>query len=151
MWYQPIIAELLNVLVSIVIALLGLVLAYVTYYIRKVSQRLQEKSKNELIDNAISRLEQLVTVSVQAAEQTVAAELRQAVKDGKVDRSELLALADNVKQQVLAKLNTETLAILKETFGDVDRLVTDYIEAKVLELKQSTAIVEVQQLVNPTS
>jgi len=136
MWYEPILAYALEAIVTLVIALIALAVAYGTRYINKLSERLQEQSNNELVEHSIARLERLVVVAVTAAEQRVASDLRQAVKDGKVDRDELLAVAESVKEEVLLKLSDETLKVLEETFGDVIGLIEDYIEATVHELKK---------------
>lgn len=136
MWYEPILTYALEAIVTLVIALIALAVAYGTRYINKLSERLQEQSNNELVEHSIARLERLVVVAVTAAEQRVATDLRQAVKDGKVDRDELLAVAESVKEEVLLKLSDETLKVLEETFGDVIGLIEDYIEATVHELKK---------------
>ena len=136
MWYEPILAYALEAIVTLVIALIALAVAYGTRYINKLSERLQEQSNNELVDHSIARLERLVVVAVTAAEQRVASDLRQAVKDGKVERTELLAVADAVKADVLNALGEETVWLLEETFGDVNKLIENYIESAVHNLKK---------------
>lgn len=136
MWYEPIIAYALEAIVTLVIALIALAVAYGTRYINKLSERLQEQSNNELVERSIARLERLVVVAVTAAEQRVASDLRQAVKDGKVERTELLAVADAVKADVLNALGEETVWLLEETFGDVNKLIENYIESAVHNLKK---------------
>ena len=136
MWYDPILEVLMESLVTIVIALIGLAVAYGTHYIKKASQRLQEKSEMELVDNLIANVEHVVLVTVEAAEQRVAKDLRDAVKDGKVDRAELLAVADSVKEQVLATLSDESIELLKKTFGDIEILIENMIESAVAQVKK---------------
>ena len=136
MWYDPILEVLMESLVTIVIALIGLAVAYGTHYIKKASQRLQEKSEMELVDNLIANVEHVVLVTVEAAEQRVAKDLRDAVKDGKVDRAELLAVADSVKEQVLATLSNESIELLKKTFGDIEILIENMIESAVAQVKK---------------
>lgn len=136
MWYDSILEVLMESLVTIVVALIGLAVAYGTHYIKKASQRLQEKSEMELVDNLIANVEHVVLVTVEAAEQRVAKDLRDAVKDGKVDRAELLAVADSVKEQVLATLSDESIELLKKTFGDIETLIKNMIESAVHNLKK---------------
>ena len=136
MWYDPILAYALDALVTLLIGLIALAVAYGTRYINKLSKRLQEQSNNELVERSIARLERLVVVAVTAAEQRVASDLRQAVKDGKVERTELLAVADAVKADVLNVLGEETVWLLEETFGDVNKLIENYIESAVHNLKK---------------
>ena len=136
MWYDSILEVLMESLVTIVVALIGLAVAYGTHYIKKASQRLQEKSEMELVDNLIANVEHVVLVTVESAEQRVAKDLRDAVKDGKVDRAELLAVADSVKEQVLATLSDESIELLKKTFGDIETLIENMIESAVHNLKK---------------
>ena len=135
MWYQPILEFLAQSVVTLVIALLGLAVAYGTGYIRKASQRLQEQTKAELVTNLISNLEKVVLVAVEGAEQRVAKDLREAVKDGKANREQLLAVADAVKRDVLDILGTESVWLLEQTFGDVHTMIENYIEAAVAQVK----------------
>lgn len=135
MWYQPILEFLAQSVVTLVIALLGLAVAYGTSYIRKASQRLQEQTEAELVANLISNLERVVLVAVEGAEQRVAKDLREAVKDGKANREQLLAVADAVKRDVLDILGTEFVWLLEQTFGDVHTMIENYIEAAVAQVK----------------
>ena len=135
MWYQPILEFLAQSVVTLVIALLGLAVAYGTSYIRKASQRLQEQTEAELVANLISNLERVVLVAVEGAEQRVAKDLREAVKDGKANREQLLAVADAVKRDVLDILGTESVWLLEQTFGDVHTMIENYIEAAVAKVK----------------
>ncbi len=135
MWYQPILEFLTQSIVTLVIALLGLAVAYGTSYIRKASQRLQQQTEAELVTNLISNLEKVVLVAVEGAEQRVAKDLREAVKDGKANREQLLAVADAVKRDVLDILGTEFVWLLEQTFGDVHTMIENYIEAAVAQVK----------------
>lgn len=135
MWYQPILDFLAQSAVTLVIALLGLAIAYGTSFIRRASERLQEQTEAELVQHLIANLERVVLVTVAAAEQRVAKDLRQAVKEGKADREELLAIAGSVKQEVLDILGVETMWLLEEVFGDVNALIESYIESAVAQVK----------------
>ena len=135
MWYQPILDFLAQSAVTLVIALLGLAVAYGTSYIRKASKRLQEQTDMELTQNLIANLEKVVLVAVEGAEQRVAKDLREAVKEGKAGREQLLAVASAVKRDVLDILGTESIWLLEQTFGDVHALIENYIEAAVSQVK----------------
>lgn len=133
-------AEVLELLVTIVIALLGLAGAYITVYISKLTKNLQEKTKAEVLNNALERLENLAVTTVTAIEQTLAEELREAVKDGKVDRSELEQLGTVAFQRVKTELGDSTIEALEGTFGDINTLIRDKIEEAVWNLKQEKEI-----------
>ena len=126
---------LLQLAVTVIIALLGLATVFVTRYIGRLTESLQEKTDNELVANTLWRLDRLATVTVESVEQQIAGDLREMVKDGKADRKQLVALGKNAVEEVKAVLGRETLEALEETFGDVNALVEEHVESAVRKLK----------------
>lgn len=136
-------------LAEIVILLIGLVCAYITLYLAKAAQRLQEETRkiksqaaSEAAANAIARVTDVARTVVEEFEQTVAGDLRQAVKDGKVSRDELLALGTKARDKVLSTLSTETVEALKATVGDVQGYITSLIESQVRQVKMQSKLQE---------
>jgi len=128
------------------LALIGLGCAYLATYLRKAAVRLAaetEKIQNEnhaaLVKDAISRLDSIAERTVLKMEQTVAGDLRQAVKAGNVDRENLLKIGRRAVEEVKETAGPELMAVLEETMGDAQAFVVATIEAKVLELKNGMA------------
>lgn len=136
MWYEPVLEYAIQALVAVVIGLIGLAVAYLTGFIKRKSEALQEKTKTDFTYNLIANLQHVVLTAVEAAEQRVAADLRLAVKDGKADKAELYAIADSVKRDVLDVLGAETVDLLQKTFGDIDILISNLIESAVTKVKE---------------
>src|SRR5690606_21858757 len=93
----------------------------------------------------------LAEVAVLATESKVAAALRQAVVEGKASRAELVALGQQVVEQVLAQLDAEARKALAETVGDVRRYVEEVIEATLERYKAQGVVGRVQELAAPNS
>lgn len=132
-----------EVLVSIVLGVITLVGGYAVYFIRLGSAKLKEQTaqiKDEktrkLLDNAREDVVELVTISVNAMEQTTARALRDAVKLGKADREELLALGKKVFDEVKDEIAPEAQRVITENLGDFDIYLTKRIEDAVLAIKQ---------------
>lgn len=129
-------------LTNIGIALIGLVSAYLVVLIHRAAERIKAETstvKNEdqrkLINDAIDRINDLATKGVAQTEQTLAAQLRQAVKDGKATPEDLKALGDALKQDVYAQLSEDVKKALAGQITDIEKYVSDTVEAVLLDLK----------------
>ncbi|MDK2902463.1 MAG: hypothetical protein PWQ93_382 [Clostridiales bacterium] len=130
-------------LVDVLTALLALATSYASYYIYKLSARLKadtQKIKDEqqlaLADTAIDRINDLALKTVERFEQTIAGELRQAVKDGKADRNELLAIGRKAYQEVWDQLSDDMKAAASAEISDVKKYIEDTVEAMVRRIKE---------------
>lgn len=130
------IGALQQVLVTVLLAVLSLASAYAVFYIHRAKQRLQTMTDVALLDATIARAAALAESTVLAFEGTVAKELREAVKNGRADRSELLAVGQRAVQDVLLHLGTEGQKVLEQSVGDVENFIRDLVEAQVERLKQ---------------
>src|SRR5690606_40635194 len=93
----------------------------------------------------------LAEVAVLATESKVAAALRQAVVEGRASRDELVALGQEVVEQILAQLDAEARKALAETVGDVRRYVEEVIEATLERFKAQGVVTRVSELAAPKS
>lgn len=135
MW-SAIQAELLNLLVTVVVGLLGLLGVYILNYINQLKNNLKQKAKNDLVDVALDRLEYLVGTTVTALEQSIAEDLRAMVKEGKADRKELLAVGVQAFEAVKDGLQDSTKEVLRDTFTDLDTLIMRKVDDALYTLKQ---------------
>jgi hypothetical protein len=145
MWeqIQPMVADLIS---SATVALTGLAAAYAALYIRRATAkinaetvRIQDNEQRESIWHATQRLQDVAELTVAKIEQTVAGELRQAVKDGKVDRAELLALGKRAYNEVLATVEPEVVKVLQENLGDLKTYLESSIETQIKHVKEDNA------------
>src|SRR5690606_34720053 len=143
--------ELRELIVTVLLALLSLGAAYVLAYIRRAKEALDARIDHELADRALERVAYLAEVAVLAAESQVAAALRQAVVEGRASRDELLALGQQVVDQILAQLDAEARKALAETVGDIRRYVEQLIEATLERLKAEGVVARVSELAAPKS
>ncbi|MDI3480806.1 MAG: hypothetical protein PWQ97_461 [Tepidanaerobacteraceae bacterium] len=129
-------------LVDLLIALLGLACSYAIYYIRRASEKLaaeaekiRDEKQAELVKNAVARAKDLATTMVEKTEQTMASEMRQAVKDGKIDRVELQNLGIKVYEEVYSNLSDDVKQAIESEINDVYAYIQGLVESAVLRLK----------------
>ncbi len=131
---------LLSFAASILTILLGLLLAYVAAYVQKASKALQEKSKFDLVDKSIERLEHLTLQTVMAIEEESGKLIREAVTNGNITKEEgrrhLIELAGRAKERVLVELGDQALDALQEQFVNVESLLSDVVEVAVVKVKR---------------
>jgi len=134
--------QLMGLLYTLLIGLLNVGVGYVLYlvkvYVEKLkvqSQKIQNEDQRALAESTISRLENLVKVSVIATEETTGKALKEAFKDGQVDKSEILALASTVRDEVYAQLSEDAKNALSQEVGDVQIYIEKLIEKSLAEIK----------------
>ena len=134
-----------EVLVNLAVAALGLLAAYAMYYIKQATGKLraqtaqiQDTETRKVLDNALADTENLATVTVAAIEQTAAKQLREAVRDGRTNRDELVKLGTQAFEEIKAKVAPEAQAAIAKNLGSFDEYLRRLIEMKVLELKTAT-------------
>src|SRR5690606_13697227 len=148
MW-DVIISEAKELAITVLVALLSLGAAYVLAYIRRAKEALDQRIDHELADRALARVAYLAEVFVLATESKVASALRQAVAEGRASRDELLALGQQVVDQILAQLDVEARKALAETVGDIRRYVESIVEATLERLKAQGVVGRVSELAAP--
>lgn len=131
-------------LTNVTLAALSLLAAYAAYYIRlgsgklkEQTARLKDEAARETLEHALDDVERLAALTVGCTEQTTAKALRLAVKSGKKDREELLALGREVFEEVKSQIGPEVQRVITENLGSFDRYLEDCIENAVLRVKQS--------------
>lgn len=132
--------ELLLTLALGVVTLAG---SYAAYYIKlgtaKVqaqTAKIEDEYARSVFDNAVADVAELAGVTVAAIEQTTAKSLREAVKLGKADRAELVALGQQAFDEVKAAIAPEAQQVITATVGSFDEYLRKVVEAEVLRIKQ---------------
>lgn len=133
----------IEVLTNLALGVITLLAAYGVYYIRKAAAKvraqtakLKDDASRKLLTDALADVENLATVTVGSIEQTTAAALREAVKDGKADREELLALGKKAFDEVKAATAPEAQKVITDNLGSFDAYLSKLVEDAVRRVKQ---------------
>jgi len=148
---DTVIAELRELIVTILVAILSFGAAYALAYIHRAREALDARIDHELADRALARVAHLAEVLVLATESRVAAALRRAVVEGRASRDELVALGQQVVDEILAQLDAEARLALAQTVGDIRRYVEAIVEATLERLKAQGIVGRVSDLAAPKS
>lgn len=134
-----------NVAVDVSLAVLSLLMAYATAAVRKVAtkvkletQQIQKADERNMLLDAIDDVEQLAEKTVKHIEQTTAKALRQSVKDGLKDQSELAALSLKAFEEIANALRPECKELIANNFGSFETYLKKTIESQVLALKSTS-------------
>jgi len=135
-----------TVISNLALGVITLLATYAMYYITKATAKvkaqttkIKDEASRTLLVNALEDVNELAGVTVAAIEQTTAAALRQAVKDGTTDRAELIALGKQAFTEIKAKVTPAAQTAITENLGSFDTYLTNLIETKVLALKAATS------------
>lgn len=132
-----------QVIMNIVIALIGLAASYAIMLINKAKQKIdveteqiKDDKQRALARDALEQVNILAAKTVTSIEQTTAKALREAVKDGKTNREDLLELANEAHMNILQELKPKYREVLEKEISDTNQYIMDTIEEKVHELKK---------------
>ncbi len=137
--------QLISTVVSVALAVISLGGAYAVFYIHQATQKvkaqtaqIKDQALRKQLEDALDDTEYLAGVTVGAIEQTTARQLREAVKDGRVDKEELQALAAQAFEEIKLGVSPAAQQVITGQLGDFDTYLTNLIEKKVLELKTAS-------------
>lgn len=100
--------------------------------IMKGIEYLKENTENEEFKKAITILENIVSNTVVAANQTYVDKLKE---EGGFDKEAQEEIFNGVKERVLDQLNADTKDLLDDTIKNVDIFINDLIEKEVRKNK----------------
>ena len=126
--------QLLGVIIggclAIATAYAGLLIARATQKIKLEIEKLNDETQKKILNDTLDRVDSLLQTNIIAMENTVKKDMLDAIADGKIEKTELKTLADNVKNNVLKQLGNDSLAVLNDSLGDVN----GYLEVKIEEI-----------------
>lgn len=129
-------------LVTIVCGAISVATAYISNYAKKLTEKakaetakIENEAQKTLIDKAINRVDELITVNVVKMEQTLVKEIKEKASDGKVDKDELKEVAKIVENDVLNQLSRESKELISLEIDDINGYIAAQIELTLASLK----------------
>ena len=142
------IVTLLPLLALLIIALISLGIAY----LRKHTQRISNEVAQTSLLAALAEAESQAMKAVKATNQTLVDELKAGRADGKLTEEEKRKALEAAKIAFMRGISSGSLKTLEAAIGPVEQWLTDLIEAKVAEAKDTSETVRaVDKLANPLS
>ena len=133
--------EILQTLVAGVISLAGIL---TTIYVNKAielvklkAQAVKDEQAKKILTNALNNVDELICTNIVAVENTLKPQILEAIKDWKIDKSELNNLSLVVKENVINQMGQQTNTIINEALSDVNSYLESRIEKILADLKNS--------------
>lgn len=120
---------LIDVAVAVLIAVGGLLVAY----LKKVTEQVAGRVKSDALDGLILRLSHIVTRVVEELQQTTVDALK---ASGKFDADTAAKVKADAVARVKAILGEESVGLAKEVLGDLDALISAFIESAINSAKR---------------
>ena len=131
---QNTVIQLLGIIIGGILAIAS---AYMTLFVAKATQKakaetekLNDERQRKIVNATLNKVDELLRTNIIALENTVKKDMLDSIADGKIEKTELKTLADNVKNNVLKQLGNDSLAVLNDSLGDVN----GYLEVKIEEI-----------------
>lgn len=102
--------------------------------IQAETNKIQNEETKKLVNNALDRLNDLVMINVQSAQETLVKTIKEESKDG-YSKEDLLAVKDVVKNNILVQLSQDSKDLLASEISDLDSYVDNKIEVILAEIK----------------
>lgn len=131
MTWNDIATQIIEILISAVITIIG---TFVSVFIHKLINKLNESIKSDNIENAMKRIDAIISQCVDTTTQTIVSSKKQGNEFTTADQK---IAFDNTLANILSIVTTEDMNILSSCTGDVNKWLTTKIEAKILNDKKS--------------
>lgn len=138
---------LLPVLALLLVALIGLGVAY----LRKQTAKIDHEITRSSMDAALVEADKVARDAVLAVQQMLVDELKASHEDGKLTKEEAQRALETATMEFLRHISDGSLGVLEASLGPVEDWVAGLIEAKVAEQKKSGVVLKVEQLADPLS
>lgn len=135
--------NLLPLVLTLVTAVAGVLIANISAWAKKETQKVTDENQRNLINGVIDDVARLAGLTVKAIEQTTASTLREAVRDGKVDREELVELGTKAVNELKSSLTPEAKKVITDNFGDLEAYLKKEIESSLHDLKQGQNFINI--------
>lgn len=132
--------ELLKIALLGVVNIVGI---YATIYLDKLKEKaiseinknniIKENAQKDLIKNAINRLDDLITESVESAQLTTVKEIKESNTDN--IKEQLNKLKEEMIVNVVGQLSTKSKELINMEINDINSYVSTKIESTLGELK----------------
>ena len=127
---EQLLPQIINLLIPVGMALLARLTASATRWINT-------KVKNEYLNGVLNRLNDAVYVAVRSTEQTLAGEIREAAKDGKLTQEEADEVKEHAVKAVKNYLGKNGMSELRRILDAdaIEQMIDHKIEATLLDSK----------------
>ena len=153
--------QLTNLAVTVLGGALSILSIYASIYVKKLvdlakqkAEQIQDVQAKQIVDNTLDKTNELIKTGIEALENTTKKDIIADIQNGKVDKTALLQLKEDVQNDVLKQLGDNGINVLNGAISDVDKYISDKIEATLGQLKldpnssvQKTVIPEVPQAI----
>ena len=131
---------LVNILATIISGLIGMALLQLFTYLRNKTSLIQDEQAKQIVDTTIDKVEKLINANIIKTENVSKPIMIQALQDGKIEKTELVKLRDEVRENVLSQLSQDSLDVLNDSLVDVEKYIDTKIESQLALLKEQEGI-----------
>ena len=131
---------LVNLLATIISGLIGIALLQLFTYLRSKTSLIQDEQAKQIVDTTIDKVEKLINANIIKTENVSKPIMIQALQDGKIEKTELVKLRDEVRENVLSQLSQDSIDVLNDSLVDVEKYIDTKIESQLAILKEQESI-----------
>ena len=131
---------LVNILATIISGLIGIALLQLFTYLRSKTSLIQDEQAKQIVDTTIDKVEKLINANIIKTENVSKPIMIQALQDGKIEKTELVKLRDEVRENVLSQLSQDSIDVLNDSLVDVEKYIDTKIESQLAILKEQEGI-----------
>ena len=131
---------LVNLLATIISGLIGIALLQLFTYLRSKTSLIQDEQAKQIVDTTIDKVEKLINANIIKTENVSKPIMVQALQDGKIEKTELVKLRDEVRENVLSQLSQDSIDVLNDSLVDVEKYIDTKIESQLAILKKQESM-----------
>ena len=131
--------ELLNgalqLLIPVAVTALVALLSYATAFLKEKASGIKQEGARNAVYAALDEASRVAKDAILATQQTFVADIKAKATDGKLTKEEAQEAIETAKNYFVNALSSNSLEILEAMMGPIQSWLTQYLEAKIGEMK----------------
>ncbi len=148
MTWNDVAVKAVEALLPLIVMMLTIALGYLAGWLRQQARKVQQEVVQESFLAAIDEMERVAYDAIDATNQVLVADLKEASEDGKLTREEAARAMRKAKEYFVGHITPGALQVLQAAYGPIEQWLEEYLEAQLAKAKGSP-YVEIEGIVNP--
>lgn len=133
--WDKFLADILETLIPILVALLTALVGYGIAFLKKKTEALRDEKIKSLINNALNEADRVAEEAILATQQKFVDDIKKASEDGKLTKEEAIQALEMAKAYFMSHITSTSKEVIAQLFDNLNEWLEDLIEAKLGQIK----------------
>ncbi|HQE19898.1 MAG TPA: hypothetical protein PK607_15475 [Aggregatilineales bacterium] len=150
MTWNDVAVKAVEALLPLIVMMLTIALGYLAGWLRQQARKVQQEVVQESFLAAIDEMERVAYDAIDATNQVLVEDLKEASEDGKLTREEAARAMRKAMEYFQNHITPGALQVLQAAYGPIEQWLEEYLEAQLAKAKaKGSPYAEIEGIVNP--